>query len=100
MDNLKNIMDDIVKIIKDADAFIKTFKEMVYEDIDNGNFIPKWHCQLEDHRLEIICPMLYDDQIYVIYDTANKLVFSPSTDIEYLKEIIRNLESNKETLIG
>ena len=93
-------MDDIVKIIKDADAFIKTFKEMVYEDIDNGNFIPKWHYQLEDHRLEIICPMLYDDQIFVIYDTANKLVFSPSTDIEYLKEIIRNLESNKETLIG
>ena len=45
-------------------------------------------------------PMLYDDQIFVIYDTANKLVFSPSTDIEYLKEIIRNLESNKETLIG
>lgn len=93
-------MNDIVKIIKDADAFIKSFKEMVYEEIGDGKFIPKWNSQQVNYRFEIICPMLYDDQIFLIYDIANNLVFSPSTDIEYLKEIIRDLESDKETSIG
>lgn len=83
-------MCNILKIIEDADAFIQSLKN----EVDNGSFVPKWNLDTDNHRFEIICPISYDDQIFLIRNIKTGHKFSPSKDINFLKELINELETN------
>lgn len=84
-------MHNILKSIEDSDAFIESLKK----EMDDGFFVPKWNINPQNHCFEIICPISYNDQIFLIHDIRNDQIFSPSTNIEFLKNIIRGLETIK-----
>ena len=82
-------MCNILKNIDNVDAFLKSLKE----DVTNGSFVPKWNLKTENHRYEIICPTSYDEQIFFIHNIKTGHIFSLSSDIEFLKNTIRDLEA-------
>lgn len=82
-------MCNILKIIEDADAFIQSLKN----EVENCSFVPKWNIDTKNHRFEIVCPISHDDQIFLIRNILTNTIFYPSTNIETLKMVIRELEA-------
>lgn len=78
MNNIENILD----VIKKSDDFLNSLKE----EVEEGEFVQKW--RLKVPRFEIVCPISYNDAIFLIRNIETGHLFSPSTNINFLKKLI------------